>query len=118
MTLNSSNIPVFKIFSNATGKELPFNGGVAELYYYENLLSETVRMTITVVDTGKGDSGTTASEQIKLTGTEKVHIELEDSQEQKISFKTTANELHITGRERITEKLKDIEILELVSKEY
>jgi hypothetical protein len=118
MTLNSSNIPVFKIFSNATGKELPFNGGVAELYYYENLLSETVRMTITVVDTGKGDSGTTASEQIKLTGTEKVHIELEDSQEQKISFKTTANELHITGRERITDKLKDIEILELVSNEY
>ena len=118
MTLNSSNIPVFKVFSNATGKELPFNGGVAELYYYENLLSETVRMTISVVDTGQGSEGVTASDKIKLTGTEKVHIEIVDSQDQKVSFKTTANELHITGRERISDKLRDVEILELVSKEY
>lgn len=118
MSINESNIPIFKIYSNATGKELSFNAGVAELYYYENLLSETVRMTITVVDTGQGNEGTTASESIKLTGTEKVHIEIEDTQKQKISFTTATNELHITGRERITEKLKDIEILELVSKEY
>lgn len=118
MTLNSSNIPIFKIFSNADGKEIAFNGGVAELYYYENILSETVRMTISVVDTGKGSEGVTASEKIKLTGTEKVHIEIEDSKQQKISFKTSTNELHITGRERVTDKLRDIEILELVSKEY
>lgn len=118
MSINESNIPIFKIYSNATGKEITFNGGVAELNYYENILSETVRMSISVVDTGQGSSGTTASENIKLTGTEKVHIELEDTQKQKISFTTSTNELHITGRERITEKLKDIEFLELVSKEY
>jgi hypothetical protein len=118
MSVNESNIPIFKVYSNATGKELPFNGGVAELHYYENILSETVRMSISVVDTGQGDQGTTGSESVKLTGTEKVHIELEDTQKQKISFTTSTNELHITGRERITEKLKDIEFLELVSKEY
>lgn len=118
MSINESNIPIFKIYSNETGKEVTFNGGVAELNYYENILSETVRMSISVVDTGQGSLGTTASENIKLTGTEKVHIELEDTQKQKISFTTSTNELHITGRERITEKLKDIEFLELVSKEY
>jgi hypothetical protein len=118
MSVNESNIPIFKVYSNATGKELPFNGGIAELHYYENILSETVRMSISVVDTGQGSIGETGSENIKLTGTEKVHIELEDTQKQKISFTTSTNELHITGRERITEKLKDIEFLELVSKEY
>jgi hypothetical protein len=122
-----SNISVFNVFPNAGGEAISFLGGIAELNYYENILSETIRVTVTYADTGNAASandGTgatvTASDKLKITGTEKVHLELIDSQlvENKLSFKTDLNSLYITGRSRISDNLKDIETLELVSEEY
>ena len=130
MRLNAlarSNIPVFDIFPNGGGKPTPFLGGVAELKYYENILSETIRVTVTYADAGNAadsDDGTgakvTASDKLKITGTEKVYLELVDSQpeENKLSFKTDNNALFISARTRLSDKLKDIETLELVSEEH
>jgi hypothetical protein len=130
MTLDAlakSNIPVFEVFPNSGGKPIPFLGGVAELKYYENILSETIRVTVTYVDTGNAapsDDGTgatvTASDKLKITGTEKVYLELIDGQpaKNKLTFKTDDKALFITARSRISDKLKDVEILELVSEEY
>lgn len=119
------NIPVFQIFPNTGGNPIAFNGGVVELHYYENILSETVRMTVAFVDTGNasdGDDGTggkiTASNKIKISRGEKVYIEFEDGFGQKISFKTDVNPLHITQRDKGSDKLKEFEIIELVSKEF
>jgi hypothetical protein len=88
-------------------------------------MSETVRVTATIIDTGyaaDADDGTgakvTASEKLKITGTEKVYLEFKDALKQKISFITDADALRISGRDRITHSKKDIETLELVSKEY
>lgn len=126
-SLTKSNITVFNIFPNAGGEAISFLGGIAELKYYENILSETVRVTVTYADTGNASSandGTgatvTASDKLKITGTEKVHLELVDSQpiENKLSFKTDLNSLYVSGRSRISDSLKDIETLELVSEEY
>lgn len=124
-SLIESNIPVFKIFPNKGGDPISFNGGVVELYYYESILSETVRMTIAFVDTGNasdGDDGTggktTASNKIKISRGEKVYIEIEDALKQKISFKTDDKPLHITTRSKGSDKFKEFEIIELVSKEY
>jgi hypothetical protein len=124
-SLIDSNIPIFQIFPNEGGSPLAFNGGVAELYYYENILSETVRMSIAFVDTGRaadGDDGTggriTASNKIKISRGEKVYIEIEDGLKQKISFKTDDRPLHITARDKGSDKLKEFEIIELVSKEF
>jgi hypothetical protein len=123
--LNSSNVPIFEIFPNAGGKPLAFNGGIAELYYYENILSETVRMSIAFVDTGNavsGDDGTggniTASNKIKISRGEKVYIEIEDALKQKISFKTDDTALYIGARDKGNDKLREFEIIELVSKEF
>jgi len=55
----------------------------------------------------------TAAEKIKLTGMEKCEIELEDALGQKITLK----DIHVGSRQRLTEKLNDLEILEIVSKE-
>lgn len=119
------NIPVFQIFPNTGGSPIAFNGGVVELHYYENILSESVKMTIAFVDTGNasdGDDGTggkiTASNKIKISRGEKVYIEFEDGFGQKISFKKDDNALHITQRDKGSDKLKEFEIIELVSKEF
>jgi hypothetical protein len=123
--LNKSNITKFEIFPNSKGEPISVPGGVVELLYYENIMSETVRVTATIIDTGNSadaDDGTggrvTASEKLKITGTEKVYLEFEDALKQKISFITDADALRISGRDRITHSKKDIETLELVSKEY
>jgi hypothetical protein len=123
--LNKANITKFEIFSNSGGKQISFLGGIVELSYYENILSETVRITAKIIDAGHSadaDDGTgakiTASEKIKITGTEKVYLEFEDALKQKISFITDADALRISARSRISESKKDIEELELVSKEY
>lgn len=119
------NVPIFKIFPNTGGEPIAFNGGIAELHYYENILSETVKMTIAFVDTGNaidGNDGTggkiTASNKIKISRGEKVYIEFEDGLGQKISFKTDDNALYITQRDKGSDKLKEFEIIELVSKEF
>ena len=123
--LNKSNITKFEIFPNSGGEPISFLNGVIEILYYENIMSETVRVSSTIIDTGNSadaDDGTgakvTASEKLKITGTEKVYLEFEDAMKQKVSFITDADALRIAGRDRITHVKKDIETLELVSKEY
>lgn len=119
--LSKSNITKFNIYPNAGGKEVDFKGGVVELSYYEDIMSPTIRISTSVIDTGRaapGNDGTggkvSASEAIKLTGMEKCEIEIEDAVGQKLSIK----DIHISSRQRITEKFNDIEILEIVSKEH
>lgn len=123
--LKDGNVPIFKIFPNTGGEPIAFNGGLVELYYYESILSETIRMTIAYVDTGNAASGNdgtggkiTASNSIKLSRGEKVYIEIEDGLKQKIAFKTDDIPLHITARSKGSDALKEFEIIELVSKEY
>lgn len=125
MTLNQSNITLFEVYPNNGGEPITYSSGVVELLYYENIMSETVRLTVTIIDTGNAadaDDGTgakiTASEKLKITGTEKVYLEFEDALNQKISFNTEETALRISARERVTHVKKDMETLELVSKEY
>ena len=78
MTLDAlakANITKFTIYPNSGGKEADFKGGVVELSYYEDIMSPTIRISASIIDTGRaaaGNDGTggkiTASESIKLTG--------------------------------------------------
>jgi hypothetical protein len=119
--LAKANITKFDIYPNASGQKLDFRGGVVELSYYEDIMSPTIRISTSLVDTGRAASGNdgtggkvSASDSIKLTGMEKCEIDLEDSFGQKLRIK----DINISSRERITEKLNDIEFLEIVSKEH
>jgi hypothetical protein len=119
--LAKSNINKFEIYPNSGGQPQDFRGGVVELSYYEDIQSPTIRISTSVIDTGRAsdaDDGTgskiTAAETIKLTGMERCEIELEDGIGQKLTLK----DINIGSRERVTEKFNDIEILEIVSKEH
>jgi len=119
--LAKANITKFNIYPNAGGQAVSVLEGIAELSYYEDIMSPTIRISTSIIDTGRakdansgGQSQVTASDSIKLTGMEKCEIVLEDSFKQKI----TLNEINISSRERLTEKLKDVEFIEIVSKEH
>lgn len=119
--LNKANITRFNVYPNSGGDPVSIQGGIAELSYYEDIMSPTLRVSASIVDTGRAktaDDGSkgqiSASDSIKLTGMERCEIELVDALNQRI----TLNDIHISSRKRLTEKLKDIEFLEIVSKEY
>ncbi len=119
--LSKANITKFNIYPNSGGEAADFRGGTVELSYYEDIMSPTIRITTGIIDTGRAapandgtDGQITAAESIKLTGMEKCEIEMEDGSGQKLILK----DIHIGSRQRITEKLNDVEILEIVSKEH
>ena len=45
-----NNITKFEIYPNGGGEPIDITQGVTELYYYENVLSESVKLTVFVVD--------------------------------------------------------------------
>ena len=74
-----NNITKFEIYPNSGGKPIEISQGVVKLSYYENILSETIRITLMVVDTGNvsADSGTSGIDDIlKIGNGEKVFLDL------------------------------------------
>lgn len=123
-----NNITRFDIFPNSGGSPLP-PPRVTELYYYENILSETIRVQATFADTGNlapANDGSGAKigldQALKLGNGEKVYLEFEDGEKptpNKLSFTTDTNALYINQKEKISEHTqKNVYIIEMVSKEY
>ena len=99
----SSNITRFEIYPNLFEKESPDEknkkkptsllGGTVELYYYESIFENSVKITTTIVDTGNAlpaDDGTGGFVELidglKVGGGEKLFLEFEDNQGTKLKF--------------------------------
>jgi len=125
---SSNNIPIFELFPNSGGDPIALNKGVSELHYYENILSESIRVSAIVVDTGRAgeaDDGTGASigfaEALKIGNGEKIYLQLEDGFDtpNKLSFITGENSLRLNQTEKISEHTqKSVYALDIVSKEF
>ena len=119
-----NNITKFEIYPNSGGKPIEISQGVVKLSYYENILSETIRITLMVVDTGNvsADSGTSGIDDIlKIGNGEKVFLDFEDgdSTPNKLKFSKEENALYLTEKEKVSEHTqKAVYRIELVSKEY
>ena len=78
----TSNITRFEITSNG-GKKLDVSLGSIQLQYYESILDNTVRASAILVDSGTRTEGLGSAvlemDDLKLTGGEKVELELEDN---------------------------------------
>ena len=79
---SDNNITKFEIYPNNGGDPIDITQGVTELYYYENVLSESVKLTVFVVDTGNAqnaDDGTGGKigidDALKLGNGEKIYLE-------------------------------------------
>lgn len=136
-----NNITKFEIYPNGGGKPIDITQGVAELYYYENVLSESVKLTVFVVDTGnaqKADDGTGAKigidDALKIGNGEKIYLQFNDAwyekdkqattsfnkkNPHKLSFITDDTALYLNEKEKISEHTqKSVYMFDLVSKEY
>ncbi len=122
-----NNITKFEIYPNAGGSPIDIAQGVTELSYYENILSETVRVSAIVVDTGRASGGNDGSggkigmdDALKLGNGEKVILQFEDGfrTPNKLKF-MGKNELYLNQKTKIGEHTqKAVYSIELVSKEF
>jgi hypothetical protein len=136
-----NNITKFEIYPNGGGNPIDITQGVAELYYYENVLSESVKLTVFVVDTGnaqKADDGTGAKigidDALKIGNGEKIYLQFNDAwyekdkqatttfnkkNPHKLSFTTDDTALYLNEKEKLSEHTqKSVYMFDLVSKEY
>jgi hypothetical protein len=123
---NSNNITKFDIYPNGGGEQISLLKGITEVYYYENILSPTISVQISVTTTGydsPADDGSGAkinfADKIKSGSGEKVFLEFEDGLGQKISFATDDRCLRLNNNDKLPETAKSASyIMELVSEEY
>ena len=125
---SSNNIPIFELFPNAGGDPIALSKGVAELHYYENILSESIHVRAMVVDTGKAsdaDDGTGASigfaEALKIGNGEKIYLQIEDGFDppNKLSFISEPNAFRLNQTEKISEHTqKSVFALDISSREF
>lgn len=125
---SDNNIPIFELFPNSGGEPIALNKGVSELHYYENIMSESIRISAIIVDTGNAspsDDGTGASigfaEALKIGNGEKIYLQIEDgfNPPNKLSFITDGKSFHLNQTEKLSEHTqKSVFALDIVSKEF
>lgn len=97
----AGNIGAFILQSADGSKSVDISPGIVELNYYENILSNSVSMTTTVIDTGFTDSPVGNNgivDGLPIRGGERAYILLEDNQTtpNKLEFKTQSdNSLYV-----------------------
>ena len=117
-----STIKEFSIISNVTGKSVSILGGITDFKYYESIMQNTVRVTVTYADTGviKGDAtnGKSVIEGLPLVGSEKCEVKFEDNNKRIIGDKPKLTLFVNKVTPLIGDSRKSLVALELVSKEY
>lgn len=104
-TTRAGNIGAFILQSADGSKSVDISPGIVELSYYENILSNSVSMTTTVVDTGFTDSDVGNKgivDGLPIRGGERAYILLEDNHPEpnKLEFKTNNNNSLYVNRVR------------------
>ena len=117
-----STIKEFSIISNVTGKSVSILDGIIDFKYYESIMQNTVRVTVTYADTGviKGDEtgGKSVIEGLPLVGSEKCEVKFEDNNKIIIGDKPKLTLFVNKVTPLIGDSRKSMVALELVSKEY
>ena len=114
-----------KIYSNEDdSKTSDLRGGLIRLMYYESLLQDTVRATVSYVDTGatveKDGKLVSAMEGLPIVGQEKFELVFTDNNGNEIDFTVDGeNALYVNKVTPVFDDTsKSLVMLDLVSKEY
>ena len=114
----SSNINKLSITSNKTGSIVDLSNGVSDLYYYESVLQETIKVSFTFADTGYSisDNGflTSIIEGLPLYGQEKVDLKMTDNLGNQLSIPLYVSKINPL----YADTKKSLIALDLASKEY
>jgi len=111
----ASFIDRIDIISNKDpSKTVSVANGTIRLMYYESILQDTIRATVTFADTGNAIDNKTALEGLPIVGQEKVQIKFRDNNEQTLDLVLYVNKVTPLS----DDTTKSMVQLDLVSKEY
>lgn len=119
---SAANINKLTISSNTGGGAVDISAITPEISYYESVLSNTITATMVVAETGyesKGNSSISTQgllDGLPIRGGERVDIDIEDQQGNKLSF---SEGLYVNrARNATAGTQKDVYYIDLCSKEY
>jgi len=111
----ASFIDRIDIISNKDpSKTVSVANGTIRLMYYESILQDTIRATVTFADTGNAIDNKTALEGLPIVGQEKVQIKFKDNNEETLDLVLYVNKVTPLA----DDTTKSMVQLDLVSKEY
>jgi hypothetical protein len=110
----ASFIDRIDIISNKDQQSVSVANGTIRLMYYESILQDTIRATVTFADTGNTIKNKTALEELPIVGQEKVQIKFKDNNEVTLDLVLYVNKVTPLA----DDTTKSMVQLDLVSKEY
>ena len=111
----SSFIEKIDVVSNKDqSKNVSVANGTILLMYYESILQDSVRATVTFVDTGNAIDGKTVIEGLPMVGQEKVSLKFTDNNKKTLDLTLYVNKV----TPLVNETNKSMVKLDLSSKEY
>ena len=110
----ASNIKQLDIISNKDGKKVSVAGGTVGLLYYESILQDSVRATLTFADAGNTINNKTALDGLPIVGQEKIEVKFTDNNENEIKLSLYVNKVTPMS----DDTTKSLVQLDLTSKEF
>ena len=109
-----SNITKLEIFSGVGEDSVDVSSGTISLMYYESILQDTVRATITFTDAGNAINNKTAVDGLPIIGSEKVLLKFNDNNDNKLKLTLYVNKVNPMS----DQTTKFLTQLDLASKEF
>jgi hypothetical protein len=110
----ASNIKQLDIISNKDGKKVSVAGGTVGLLYYESILQDSVRATLTFADAGNSINNKTALDGLPIVGQEKIEVKFADNNDNEIKLSLYVNKVTPMS----DDTTKSLVQLDLTSKEF
>ena len=110
----ASNITQLDIISNKTGQSVSVTGGTVGLLYYESILQDSIRATVTFADSGNAINNKTAVDGLPIVGQEKVQVKFKDNNESELDLVLYVNKVTPLS----DDTTKSLIQLDLTSKEF
>ena len=88
-----SNIKQLDIISNKDDKKVSVVGGTVGLLYYESILQDSVRATLTFADAGNTINNKTALDGLPIVGQEKVEVKFADNNDVEMKMTLYVNKV-------------------------
>lgn len=109
-----SNIKTISVISNKSGQNVNVAGGTVRLMYYESILQDSVRATVTFADAGNTIDNKTALDGLPIVGQEKVELKFLDNIENELKLTLYVNKVTPI----VDDTTKSLVQLDLTSKEF
>ena len=110
----ASNIKQLDIISNKDDKKVSVAGGTVGLLYYESILQDSVRATLTFADAGNTINNKTALDGLPIVGQEKTEVKFADNNGNEIKLSLYVNKVTPMS----DDTTKSMVQLDLTSKEF